>query len=488
MDRVLNLINGRFVEAAAGGWLDVIEPATGQPLAKVADSDSSDAQQAVVAAGEAFGGWAAMAVQERSGLLLRLADLIERDLERLARAESIDTGKPIALARTVDIPRAAANLRFFATAILHTQGRMHESDLPGPGGAFRAMNYTLRRPRGVAGLISPWNLPLYLLTWKVAPALATGNTVVCKPSEVTPMTAAMFGELAGEAGVPAGVVNIVHGRGKSAGAAIVQHPDVPTISFTGSTRVGQWIGRTAGGMLKRVSLELGGKNPFIVFADADMDRAMDEACRAAFSNQGQICLCGSRLLVEAAVYERFLEGLVARARALRIGDPLDERTQIGSLISASHRERVASYVEMARGAGGVIHCGGGAPTDLPERCAGGCFFEPTVVTDLPGDCPVLREEVFGPVVTVQAFSTEDEAVALANGTDYGLAGVLWTNDLARVHRVADRIEAGIVWINCWMARDLRTPFGGMKRSGVGREGGSDAIRFFTEAKNVCIRL
>lgn len=488
MQTLANLIGGAFSPAASGATLDVVEPGTGAAHARVPDSQAEDVERAVAAGREAFPAWAESPASERSRLMLRLADLVERDLESFARAESIDTGKPISLARAVDIPRAVANLRFFATAILHVEGTMHDSTLPGPDGRLRALNYTLRRPRGVAGLISPWNLPLYLFTWKIAPALATGNTCVGKPSEVTPVTASMLGELSLEAGLPPGVLNIVHGRGATCGAAIVEHPDVPTLSFTGSTGVGRWIGETSGRMLKRVSLELGGKNPNVVFADADVERALEESARAAFSNQGQICLCGSRVLVERSVFDEFVEGLVARAREVRVGDPLEEPTRFGAITSREQLEKVESYVELAREAGGTVHCGGRRPDGLPERCRGGFFYEPTVITGVPSDCRVLTEEIFGPVVTVQSFETEEEAVALANGTEYGLAAMVWTSDLGRAHRVSERVEAGIVWVNCWMARDLRTPFGGMKQSGVGREGGMEAIRFFTEAKNVCVRV
>jgi len=497
MQTIRNFINGRFADPQGGAWLDNCEPAVGAVYSRVADSDERDIAAAVAAAKNAFPAWSAAPSTERSRVLLRLADLIDRDREKLARAESIDTGKPIALARTVDIPRAAANMRFFATAILHESGEFFETDMPAaptPGAASsaqaqRALNYTLRRPRGVAGCISPWNLPLYLFTWKIAPALATGNTVVGKPSEVTPMTASMLAELSVEAGLPPGVLNIVHGRGDRAGAALVQHPDVPAITFTGSTKVGGWIGETCGRMFKRVSLELGGKNPCIVFADADFDAALETGVRAAFSNQGQICLCGSRMLVQRGIFDRFVEGLVAGARALRIGDPMEDSTRHGAQVSAPHLAKIESYVELARQLGGKIHCGGRrVPADnLPSRCRGGYFFEPTVITGLANDCRVIQEEIFGPVVTVQPFDTEAEAVALANSTPYGLAASLWTGDAGRAHRVAAAIDAGIVWVNCWMLRDLRTPFGGMKNSGIGREGGVEALRFFTEQKTVCVR-
>ncbi len=478
MDRIPLLIAGKAVETRE--WIDLVEPATGQLYGQVADATSEEVDQAVSAAKNAFVGWSSMPVDERSGLLMRLADLIDRDTERLAQAESKDTGKPLEVARTVDVPRVALNFRFFAGAVQHAEGAFHDM-----GG--EAINYTLRRPRGVAGLISPWNLPLYLLTWKIAPAIATGNTCVCKPSEVSPLSAHLLMGLIEEAGIPAGVVNMVHGRGDRAGAAIIEHPDVPAISFTGSTRAGSWIAQHAGAMLKRYSLELGGKNPNLVFADADLDEAITTSVRAAYSNQGQICLCGSRILVERSVYHEFVERFVERARALQIGDPLDGGTQIGSLIGLDHLEKVDGLVQLARDSGGTIQCGGRRAEAPNDRCAGGAFYEPTVITGLDWGCETEQEEIFGPVVTITPFDDEDQAVQLANCTRYGLASMVWTRDLARAHRVAERVDAGIVWVNCWMLRDLRTPFGGTKQSGVGREGGLEAVRFFTEPKNVCIR-
>lgn len=423
--------------------------------------------------------------------MLRLADLIDANLDKLAIAESRDTGKPISLTRAVDIPRSAANVRFFATAILHSASESHFTEAGATPGSRDAINYTLRRPRGVAGLISPWNLPLYLLTWKIAPAIATGNTCVAKPSEVTPVTAHLFAELVKDAGFPAGVVNIIHGTGAGAGAPLVTHPDVPTISFTGSTGVGKWIAAHAGEQLKRVSLELGGKNPFVIFEDANVDEAISTAARAAFTNQGQICLCGSRLIVHRSIKDRVLDGVVRAAKALRIGDPLDAATQFGSLVSTAHLAKVAAAVEAARAAGGTIHCGGSAGRDaaggnLPPALGKGCYYPPTVISGLNAACAVEREEIFGPVVTVQTFDTEAEALTLANGTDFGLAATIFTRDVGRAHRFAANVNAGIVWVNCWMIRDLRTPFGGMKQSGVGREGGVEAIKFFTEPRNVCV--
>ncbi len=484
--KIANTIGGALVEPAGGAYFDDVDPATGTVCAQVPDSDERDVAAAVEAAQQAFEGWSRTPADERSRLLCRLADLIERDLDELARLESIDTGKPLSVARSVDIPRAVANFRFFATAILHTSGQSHQTDTS----SACAINITLRSPRGVAGLISPWNLPLYLLSWKVAPALATGNTAVGKPSELTPMTAHRLGELSIEAGLPPGVLNIVHGTGAKTGAAIVRHPDVPTISFTGGTDTGADIARTAGPMFKRLALECGGKNPTIVFADADFDDALATSVRAAFSNQGQICLCGSRLLVERPVYERFVEQFVERTRTLRVGDPMDHGTDLGALISAEHLAKVESYVALARAEGGTIACGGRrpAPESLGDRCRDGLFMEPTVVTGLDMNCRTNTEEIFGPLVTIMPFDDADHAVELANATRYGLSASVWTRDLDRAHHVAGRLDAGTVWVNCWLLRDLRVPFGGMKSSGLGREGGDEALRFFTEPKNVCIRM
>lgn len=490
MDTIRNYIDGAFGDARSGRTLEVVEPATGRVYASAPASDAVDVEDAVAAAKRAFPGWRDTPPSERSRVLLRLAELIEGNLERLALAESIDSGKPIALARRVDIPRAAANFRFFATAILHGSGEAYETHLPGMDGAeeVRAINLVHRKPRGVAGLISPWNLPLYLLTWKIAPALATGNTAVAKPSEVTPMTASLMCELAGEAGLPAGVLNIVHGFGGEAGAALVSHPEVPTISFTGGTATGKMLAAAAGPMFKRMSLELGGKNAMLVFEDADVDAAAELACRAGFTNQGQICLCASRVLVHEKLHDAFVEKLVACARRLTIGDPLEEGTGFGAVVSADHRDKVLDAIGRARREGAAVVLGGGVPGGLPERCAGGFFVEPTIVTGLSADCGVERNEIFGPVVSVSSFADEGEAVARANSTEYGLAAVVVTKDLNRAHRVSRSLEAGIVWVNCWMLRDLRTPFGGVKQSGVGREGGVEALRFFTEPTNVCIKL
>ena len=481
MREVANFIGGEFTEPAGGAWLDNMEPATGEVLGRVAASDAKDVAHAVEAAHTAFPGWSGTPAGERSRILLRLADLLEENLDDLAHAESVDTGKPVTLARTVDIPRAVLNVRFFATAILHTSSESHATD-------GRALNYTLRGPRGVTGLISPWNLPLYLLTWKVAPAIATGNTAVAKPSELSPVTAAMLAGFARDAGLPPGVLNVVQGRGARAGAALVEHPEVGTISFTGGTVTGAAIARAAAPRFAKLTLELGGKNPTIVFADADLDAVVATLTRSAFANQGQICLCGSRILVEERCREAFLERFVRATRALRQGDPLDPATEQGAVISEGHFEKVMGYIELARKEGGAILAGGRPATGLPERCRNGWFIEPTIVTGLGPECRVNQEEIFGPVVTVQGFSTEDEAIRLANDSAYGLAASVWTSNLTRAHRVAGAVACGTVWVNCWLLRDLRVPFGGMKQSGVGREGGEEAIHFFTESKNVCVAL
>jgi aminomuconate-semialdehyde/2-hydroxymuconate-6-semialdehyde dehydrogenase len=480
MLRINHFIDNRHVEPASGEYLPNHEPATGQVYSLVADGDARDVEQAVAAAVRAFPGWSRTPAAERSRLLLDIARRLEERLDDLAHAESRDTGKPLRLARSVDIPRAASNFRFFATAILHTHSEAYRTDRV-------ALNYVLRQPRGVAGLISPWNLPLYLFTWKVAPALATGNTAVAKPSELTPMTAHLLGEICRDAGLPQGVLNIVHGLGAKVGAALVAHPAVRTVSFTGGTRTGAEIARVAAPLFKKLTLELGGKNPNIVFADTDLDEAVRTSVRAAFENQGQICLCGSRIFVEERIYGDFLDRLRAGARALRVGDPLDPGTDLGALISQQHREKVMSYLTLAREEGGRIF-GGEVPLAPEPRLRDGYFLAPAVVTELSADCRVNREEIFGPVVTVTPFRTEDEVIALANGVPFGLSASLWTNDLARAHRVAEKLESGTVWVNCWLLRDLRTPFGGVKDSGIGREGGDEALEFFTEPKTVCLKF
>ena len=473
-----NLVDGEIRAPASGAYLDVFEPASGKVYARCPDSDARDVEAAVVAADRAAPAWAALSHGERARHLHRVADAIETRLDELAREESRDNGKPVKLARSVDIPRAVANLRFFAEAITQWPGESHVD--------ARAINFTLRQPLGVVGCISPWNLPLYLFTWKIAPALAAGNTVVAKPSEITPFTAFRLSELAIECGLPPGVLNIVHGLGQKVGQAIVEHPKIKAVSFTGSTRTGAAIASVAARQFKKVSLEMGGKNPAIVFADAELsDANLDTIVRSGFSNQGEICLCGSRLLVERSIFDDFKHRYLEKVKSLKVGDPNDDSSDLGALVSKPHFDKVMACIERAKQEGGKILIGGDA-VELKGRCADGWFVAPTVIDGLPQDCATNREEIFGPVVTLIPFDTEDEAIAIANGTDYGLAASLWTRDLGRAQRVAERIDFGIVWVNCWMLRDLRTPFGGVKHSGMGREGGVDALRFFTEPKNVCI--
>ncbi len=406
--------------------------------------------------------------------------MIEKNLDKLALAESIDNGKPVNLAKTVDIPRAAANFHFYGTGILHYAANAHSMEQT-------AINYTLRQPVGVAGCISPWNLPLYLFSWKIAPALAAGCTVVAKPSEITPMTAYLLSELCIEAGLPAGVLNIVHGLGAKVGNAIVSHPDIPLISFTGGTVTGKSIASIAAPMFKKLSLELGGKNPNIIFADCDYNNMLHTTMLSSFANQGQICLCGSRIFVERSIYEKFKNDFVAKTKQLVVGNPLDDATKIGAVVSKSHQQKILSYIELAKQEGGTVLCGGNA-IQLSGELSEGYYVAPTIIEGLTHDCRTNQEEIFGPVVTITPFDTEAEALQMANSTIYGLASVVWTQDLTKAHRVANLIHAGIVWINCWLLRDLRTPFGGVKASGVGREGGFEALDFFTEPKNVCIKL
>lgn len=479
--QVLNYIGGELVASVSSTWLDNFDPSTGDVYSQIADSGEDDVSSAVSAATAAFPGWSFMPAEERFPVMMKLVGLIERDLEKLAVAESIDNGKTVAIAKRLDIPRAASNFRFYATAAMHVANESH--DTVGDG----ALNYTLRQPVGVVGCISPWNLPLYLFTWKIAPAIAAGCTVVAKPSEVTPMTAFLLSKLCIEAGLPPGVLNIVHGTGPKVGAAIVAHKDVKAISFTGGTKTGEEIARTAAPMFKKLSLELGGKNPNIIFADCNYEDMLAETRRAAFANQGEICLCGSRIFVERPIYEKFKQDFVADVSRLKVGDPLESDTDVGAIVSKAHFDKIMSYIELAKEEGGTILTGGKQVT-VGGRCANGWFIEPTVIEGLSHDCRTNQEEIFGPVATIMPFDTEHEVLAYANSVRYGLSATVWTENLSRAHRIASKLEAGIVWVNCWLLRDLRTPFGGVKDSGVGREGGFEALRFFTEEKNVCVKL
>ncbi len=480
MEKILNYINGELAEPVSGNFLDNYNPSTGRVYSQIPDSDEQDIEKAYQAAEAAKEGWKNTSKDERSRIMMRIADLIEENLEELAAAESADNGKPVKLASHVDIPRASSNMRFFATAIMHYASESHEMD------GF-AVNYTLRKPIGVVGCISPWNLPLYLFTWKIAPAIASGNCVVAKPSEVTPMTAYLFSKLCIEAGLPKGVLNIVHGLGAKVGAAITKHEAIKAISFTGGTATGKEIARVAAPMFKKLSLELGGKNPNIIFADCDFDKALKTTMLSSFANQGQICLCGSRIFVERPIYEKFRDAFVEKTKNLKVGDPKEADTNLGAVVSKDHMEKVLSYVELAKEEGGTVLTGG-HQVKLEGELADGYYIRPTIIEGLRYDCRTNQEEIFGPVVTIMPFDTEEEVLGYANSTEYGLASTVWTQDVGKATRVSSKLEAGIVWINCWLVRDLRTPFGGVKNSGVGREGGFNAFNFFTEPTNVCIKL
>lgn len=477
---IQNYIDGGFYAPVSRNYIDNINPATGEVIGLTPESNEKDVTEAVVAAKKAFPLWSVTPVEKRFQVLNKIAELIDANLDILALAETTDNGKPLWLSKRVDIPRASANFRFFATGIMHFATDSHNME-------DKAINYTLRQPLGVVACISPWNLPLYLFTWKIAPALAAGNCVIAKPSEVTPVTAYLLAHICKEAGLPDGVLNIIHGTGHITGEAIIKHPDIKAISFTGSTRAGERIASIAAPKFKKLSLELGGKNPNIIFADCDWEKMMKTTIESSFSNQGQICLCGSRILIEESVYEKFKTAFVEKTKQLTVDDPLDENTKQGAIVSQVHLAKILRCIDTAKQEGGRIICGGHV-VKLKGRCAAGYFIEPTIIEGLNATCETNQQEIFGPVVTLQSFKTEAEAVQLANATDYGLAATIWTQDISKANRVAAKVESGIIWVNCWLLRDLRTPFGGMKNSGMGREGGWEALRFFTETKNVCIQL
>lgn len=477
-ERIENFIDGVFHAPALGKYIPNINPATGQQYSETPNSTKEDVDKAVAAAKKAFPKWKKTSLDTRFKLMNRVADLIEEYAPQLVLAESTDNGKPYTLAERVDIPRAADNFRFFATALMHTSTDAHQM-------SDNVMHYTIKQPLGVVACISPWNLPLYLFTWKIAPALATGNCVVAKPSEVTPMTAYLLAKIVKEAGFPDGVLNIIHGTGPDCGAEMVKHPDVKAISFTGSTRAGREIAAVAARDFKKYSLELGGKNPNIIFEDCDWEQMLKTTVHSSFSNQGQICLCGSRILVQSSIYEKFKKEFIAAAQKLQPMDPLDPKARMGAIVSEEHYNKILNAIKTAKEEGGLILLGGEA-SKLEGKHANGFFIAPTIIEGLDAKCKTNQEEIFGPVVTLQTFDTEEEALALANDSSYGLSATLWTNDLKRAHRLAHEIEAGMVWVNTWLLRDLRTPFGGVKNSGVGREGGWYAMDFFTEEKNITI--
>jgi aminomuconate-semialdehyde/2-hydroxymuconate-6-semialdehyde dehydrogenase len=479
MEKLQNFINGSYQNPVSNEFIDNFEPATGKVYSLIPDSDERDVQMAVEAAEKAFPIWSKMSVEERSKILVRLSEGIEKRMDEFVRAESKDNGKPLTLAAHVDIPRAVSNFHFFATAIIHFSSESHYMEGMG-------LNYTLRKPMGIVGCISPWNLPLYLFSWKIAPALAAGNCVVAKPSEITPYTAYLLGQVAKEAGLPDGVLNILHGLGHKVGDAIVKHPKIKAISFTGGTKTGEYIARTAAPMFKKLSLELGGKNPVVIFADCDYEEMLKTTIRSSFANQGQICLCGSRILVERSIYDKFKKDFVEKTAKSVVANPEDPKANLGAVVSKPHMEKILSYIELAKEEGGTVLTGG-ERVILDAPYEEGYYIRPTVIEGLSYDCRTNQEEIFGPVVTIAPFDTEEEALQMANSTQYGLQTTLWTSDLHRAHRFSDQAQSGIVWVNSWLVRDLRTPFGGVKASGVGREGGLEALRFFTEPKNIFIK-
>jgi aminomuconate-semialdehyde/2-hydroxymuconate-6-semialdehyde dehydrogenase len=479
MVEILNYINGELTPPLDGEWMDNVDPSRGVAYSKIPNSKDQDVARAYEAARDAFGSWSTIGANKRASFLSKIAQNIADNLETFAQAESRDNGKPISLARSVDIPRAVSNFEFFAAAATQFSSESHFTEGLG-------INYTLRRPLGVVGCISPWNLPLYLFTWKIAPALAAGNTVVAKPSEITPMTAFLLSTACISVGLPPGVLNIVHGLGQHAGEAICVHSGIKAISFTGGTDTGKRIIQSAGTQFKKLSLELGGKNPNLIFEDCDFEEMLKTTVRSSFANQGQICLCGSRILVQESIYEKFLEAFCEKVKRMKVGDPRLDDTKLGAVVSRDHRDKILKYINLAKEEGGQILCGGESPV-MEGELKNGFYIEPTVITGLNQLCRTNQEEIFGPVVTIDSFKDDSEALAKANATQYGLAATVWTSDLKRAHYIAEHVEAGIVWINCWLQRDLRTPFGGVKNSGMGREGGFEAMKFFTEAKNVCVK-
>jgi aminomuconate-semialdehyde/2-hydroxymuconate-6-semialdehyde dehydrogenase len=476
-----NYIDGQFLASKSGKTLDNYNPSTGKIYGTIPDSNSDDIDLAVAAAKKAFPIWSGMTPKERADKMRALANLIKENAEELAIAESRDNGKPISLSSVVDIPRSSLNIEFFADAATQFVTESYHSKV----GGTTSLNYTTRNPLGPVAIISPWNLPLYLLTWKVAPALAAGNTVVAKPSEVTPQTAFLFSQLIDQAGIPAGVLNIVHGTGAGVGDALSTHKDIKAVSFTGSTATGKAISKVTAGMFRKVSLEMGGKNPNIIFADCDYEKALSTTIRSSFVNQGQVCLCGSRIFIQEEIYEKLKTDLIDKAKTITQGDPLDKATKQGAVVSKPHLDKILSYFALAIEEGGKILLGG-ERAQMEGELAEGYFVKPTIIEGLSNTCRTNQEEIFGPVVTLQSFKNEEEVLELANGTPYGLSASVWTQDISRAHRMANGIDSGVVWVNAWMNRDLRTPFGGMKSSGMGREGGQEVLRFYTEVKNICL--
>ena len=480
MEQLYNFINGEYIPPSLNQYIDVFEPAIGKVYAQVADSNSNDVEKAFRFAESAFADWSGLTIKERADFLNRIADEIESRLDEFAFYESKDTGKPITQARTVDVPRAIANFRFFSEYSYSFEFEAKLTD-------DISKNKVLRSPLGVVACISPWNLPLYLFSWKIAPALIAGNTVLAKPSELTPYTAFKLGEICQDSGLPAGVLNIIHGRGNVAGDALVSHPKIKAVSFTGGTATGKLIAKKTASSFKKLSLEMGGKNPAIIFSDCRYDTMLDTVTRSSFSNQGQICLCSSRILIEKSIYDKFKKDFISRVSELIVGDPNNENTQFGAISSQAHYDKILDYIDLGKKEGGEILLGGNE-VKINGRCKDGYFIEPTIFQGLKNSCKTNQDEIFGPVVTLIPFDTEEDVIRISNNIKYGLSATIWTEDKVKAQRVAKEIDAGVIWVNCWLVRDLRTPFGGMKKSGLGREGGDDALRFFTEPKNICTPL
>lgn len=477
--KILNYIDGKFIEPLNKKYIDNYNPSLGTVYGQIPDSNSEDVHLAIAAAKKAFPMWSQLSAEERAKYLKNLAAGILQKLDLFVLAESTDNGKPVSVSKAVDIPRSAKNFEFFADAITQFHGESFRTDKS-------TINYTDYSALGPVACISPWNLPLYLLSWKIAPALAAGNTVVAKPSELTPLTAFLLSQVAYQIGLPAGVLNIVHGTGLAVGAPLVEHVDIKAVSFTGSTATGRNIAKAVASQFKKVSLEMGGKNPNIIFADCDFEKAVETTVRSSFANQGQICLCGSRLFVEKPIYEKFKNALLEKINKLKQGDPMLHETEQGAVVSKEHMEKVLNYIQLAKVEGGKILVGG-KPTEMTGKLSKGYFIQPTLIEGLSHTCRTNQEEIFGPVATIMPFTTESEVLEMANSTKYGLACSIWTSNLNRAQKLAVKIESGIVWINTWMFRDLRTPFGGVKESGFGREGGMEALKFFSEVKNICIQ-
>ena len=485
MKEVLHFIDSHFVASHGGEWYDNYNPATGEVIARVTKGTNQDVDAAVEAANRALHAeWGEMRMNDRISLLYALADEIDNRFDDFLEAEALDTGKPYTIARHIDIPRGAANFKVFADTMKSVADEAYQMDTPDGG---TAMNYSRRYPKGVIAVITPWNLPLLLMTWKVGPALACGNTVVVKPAENTPTTTALLGEVMNKVGIPKGVFNVVQGFGRDIGDRLTSHPGVNAITFTGSTATGKRIMQSSSLDLKHLSLELGGKNPAVIFADCDMDKAIKETVRSVFANSGQVCLGTERVYVERPIFDAFVDALKTAAQNIKLGVQDDESSDMGPLISKDHQEKVLSYYKLAEELGANIVLGGGVP-NMPSELSGGYWIDPTIWTGLPEDSPIVKEEIFGPCCHIAPFDTEEEAIELANDTEYGLAATVFTENLSRAHRVGGKIDAGIVWINSWFLRDLRTPFGGMKKSGIGREGGHHSLEFYTELKNICIKM